>query len=458
MTTSENVIQTANTLRAKGLLQSADETLAAALVEFPDNASILAEYCWAAHRREMWTEATLRWSQYQSRFPDHLLGYSGRSSALLQSGRIDDAEHAVIEGMRRFCNDFVLMANFAWVAHRRSNWSDALARWTAFTEAYPNYPLGYLKAGIALRELRRFDEADAVLRAGIETNSSDPELRADYARVASHREEWAEAHRRCSDYCERYPDQALGHQQVAVVMGWLGNFAEADNQSIIVAKSSSSLTAKLMLQFEGLGDNCEFGLVQRHFGAEPLGLLRWAGISADHLVRALETQFEGVGSSAQTELGIQGGEYYVQDSRFGMSMHTFIPEGSADRDRVSVQQCRRVKFLRDKMLGDLASGEKIFLHKPRNGRLTDKEMWSIFHALRLHGPNRLFCIILSDERHPAGTIECISDGLIVGFIDRVSKEANQSEIAYASWLSLLEQASSAFDHLGQRVGIPDDVG
>ncbi len=31
----------------------------------------------------------------------------------------------------------------------------------------------------------------------------------------------------------------------------------------------------LMLQFESLGQNCEFGLVQRRAGADPLGLLRF---------------------------------------------------------------------------------------------------------------------------------------------------------------------------------------
>src|SRR5436305_104536 len=32
----------------------------------------------------------------------------------------------------------------------------------------------------------------------------------------------------------------------------------------------------LATRFESLGDNCEFGILQRLEGAEPLGLLRWA--------------------------------------------------------------------------------------------------------------------------------------------------------------------------------------
>ena len=52
----------------------------------------------------------------------------------------------------------------------------------------------------------------------------------------------------------------------------------------------------LFLQFESMGHNCEFGLVQRHFGAEPLGLLRWNAISVEDVILGIEQQFEGVGN------------------------------------------------------------------------------------------------------------------------------------------------------------------
>ena len=40
----------------------------------------------------------------------------------------------------------------------------------------------------------------------------------------------------------------------------------------------------LLNSFESLGDNCEFGFVQRKFGTEPAGLLRWAIASPAALV------------------------------------------------------------------------------------------------------------------------------------------------------------------------------
>ena len=50
--------------------------------------------------------------------------------------------------------------------------------------------------------------------------------------------------------------------------------------------------AQFMLRFENLGDDYEFGLVQRHCGAEPQGLLRFRDIAIDQLLRALDTNFE----------------------------------------------------------------------------------------------------------------------------------------------------------------------
>jgi len=50
---------------------------------------------------------------------------------------------------------------------------------------------------------------------------------------------------------------------------------------------------ELMYRFESLGDNCEFGLVQRRCGAEPLGLFRFASIGTEQVARALEAGLEG---------------------------------------------------------------------------------------------------------------------------------------------------------------------
>ena len=123
--------------------------------------------------------------------------------------------------------------------------------------------------------------------------------------------------------------------------------------------------AELMLRFEGLGGSCEFGLMQRHFGAEPLGLLRWVSIGMRPLRTALDRSFEGVGEAEHTGLKVnrERGEYYTADPRNGMVMHTFIAAGSQDEDVLLARLCRRLQFLRRKLLDDLADGAKIFVFK-----------------------------------------------------------------------------------------------
>ena len=67
----------------------------------------------------------------------------------------------------------------------------------------------------------------------------------------------------------------------------------------------------LVLQFESLGDNCEFGLVQRKAGAEPLGLLRFSSAPLPRLVRALRERFDGLTDPANVRLSSAKGEYPI---------------------------------------------------------------------------------------------------------------------------------------------------
>src|SRR5205823_6115235 len=116
---------------------------------------------------------------------------------------------------------------------------------------------------------------------------------------------------------------------------------------------------------------------QRAHGAEPLGLLRWTDMEPDGLIAALEAEFEGVGLSENTELITPpdiAGEYGTRDLRFGMRMHTFISKREVPADKMYTQACRRLQFLRDKLLADLKAGEKIFVYKITARNLSDEEL------------------------------------------------------------------------------------
>ena len=52
---------------------------------------------------------------------------------------------------------------------------------------------------------------------------------------------------------------------------------------------------RLLLLFEGLGDNCDFGVVQRAVGIEPFGLFRFAACKAQDVGALLRTRFQCLG-------------------------------------------------------------------------------------------------------------------------------------------------------------------
>src|ERR1700679_3995741 len=67
---------------------------------------------------------------------------------------------------------------------------------------------------------------------------------------------------------------ARGQWDVRVAARWLRRTLGGP-----VLRQLSSVRAEataLMYRFENLGSDCEFGFVQRHLGAEPLSLLRFA--------------------------------------------------------------------------------------------------------------------------------------------------------------------------------------
>jgi len=198
---------------------------------------------------------------------------------------------------------------------------------------------------------------------------------------------------------------------------------------------------ELVARFESLGDNCEFGLVQRKLGAEPLGLLRFTFIELRDLVRGLRCGFEGLGDAGATEVTVSGKdqEYVIRDTSFRMTFHTWQSQNETDIETIRRQYDTRVGFLRRKLLEDVTNAEKIFVIK-RSPPLRPEELLPLYVALNELGQNRLLWVVLADEQHPAGTVEPLLPGLMRGYVDRFAPYDNAPDLSFAAWLAVCESA------------------
>jgi hypothetical protein len=173
----------------------------------------------------------------------------------------------------------------------------------------------------------------------------------------------------------------------------------------------------LLAGFESLGDNCEFGLVQRGAGVERIGFFRFNFAPLSSLLRALESDFDRVDSPENVELFTDSGnEFMVRICDYRFQYHTDVKHGTTNDDLLR-RHLKIIRFLANKFLADLRAAEMIFVRKGHDSStLTD--MKRLVTALHRHGPVTLLWVVPQDETHPAGTVEVVSPHLLRGFIDR----------------------------------------
>jgi hypothetical protein len=198
---------------------------------------------------------------------------------------------------------------------------------------------------------------------------------------------------------------------------------------------------RLMLQFESLGENCEFGLVQRRCGADPLGLLRFASAPMPALLSALRARFDGIGEWDQIEVRISENrlEYLVFDKRFGFLYHPWVQIGEVSAEGIHRREAKQLPLLRRKLIEDLEEGRKIFVYHGMHS-LPEPLVRRLAAALRVYGPATLLWVEVHDREHPAGTVECIGEGLLKGYIDRFAPGENAHDLSLEGWVALCRAA------------------
>lgn len=217
----------------------------------------------------------------------------------------------------------------------------------------------------------------------------------------------------------------------------------AANAAVLVPalRHATGLDAAALVEgFESLGHNCEFGMVQRHVGAEPLGLFRFAGVTLPDLLTGLELGFAGLGEDAQVEAFAHGPlrEFLVRDRRYNITLHTRRHETGIDAETVRREQAGQLRFFRRSFLEMLETGERLFVFQ-RPGQTLAAQMLPLLARLRRYGPNALL-FVTDDPAHPPGSVEQLGYGLFRGFTDRMAPEDDVGRCNLSAWLSLCANA------------------
>ena len=207
----------------------------------------------------------------------------------------------------------------------------------------------------------------------------------------------------------------------------------------------------LMNQFCSFGDDCEFGVVQRHAGADPIDLLRFAAMHVPHhqrihaLTDAILRGFEGLGDaetlSCEPNPALDQGkrEFSIRESKYQLGYHTFRFEGDISPERLCQEQAHVLRFWRRKFLDDLRAADKVCVWKT-GGRHTEAEVRSLLAATRKYGPNTLLWVDAAPPNEPIGIVQDLGDGLFKGSISRIGRFDRGPDVDYESWFDLCDSA------------------
>lgn len=454
--------------------------------------AIFIEYAKLADLARDWPESQKRWFEFCSRFQHLWIGYAGQLVSLRQQKRLSEAAAVLVECWARFPNQAGPFEQRAYIAEAQSDWAVAEAAWKSFIVIDQNFWWAYTflarsqcRQGRVTSAFETFREARARFPSNVYVVIEFVQALCSGKYLAQAKQVVVDSLRydqgltpdellRCGELAVRCEalDQAIdianlltaaqsADPRISSVVGRL-----KDNLKMLITEiapdklqrleenqttafgiddhQNETAAPALMMRFESLGGDypgCEIGLVQRRFGADPLGLLRWTTVQPNKLIQALEAEFEGVGEARQTELTLTpNNDYKTKDTRFHFDMVSFISASEVPLPVAQARTLRRITYLRRKMLDDLAEGHKIFVYRTQKDTMTDAEVLRLKAAMSRYGHNKLLYLKLADQDNVAGSVCLQAPDLCFGYVERFSNEPNT--LLYVNgWLPVLQKVA-----------------
>ena len=445
----------ARALRELGRTQEAEELLLVAAERFPEQATVQHDLARIAEARGDWAAAEQRWRRFLVIDAKPWWAYAGLARVLTNQRRIEDAEAVLRAGQALLPHEAPLFLEYARLAEDKKNWVEALRRLNTLRQQLPDEWQGYVRSASVLCELGRYEDAETIIRAAREKFPDQLEVIRGRAHVAYRRGAWSEAYARFAEVQKRDPQLTQDWAVVADLRQHLAALSDADSVAAVsvepAAIAANEMWRELYLKFENIGANCEFGLVQRRFGAEPLGLMRWAAARPEQLVFGLNSRFADVGNPQRIRLERDRSYFRNEDDWDAivepyLRLHTYIP---ADDSRKSADHeliCRRLRFMRDEFLEDLEDGDKVYVYKELGFRISRKQVSDISSALRAYNKdNRLFIVHLANQKRKPGDVYWMNDGVLAGCLEKDAAGGAIPElIPFSTWHQIIQKAAEMF--------------
>jgi hypothetical protein len=211
------------------------------------------------------------------------------------------------------------------------------------------------------------------------------------------------------------------------------------NFSNTVAAGSCHDLPRLLQLFESLGENCDFGVVQRAIGLEPVGLFRFGACNAADIIMLLRTRFERLGDAQDLWLEVVGPqrEYWLKSHHCSYSSHT---DRFADQDSeevVHAAQVEKTRYLKTKLMRDLSRSRRLFVFKGACDMATIRK---IVRQMQTYGPNCLLWVRVADAHHAPGSVQQVADGLMQGFVSRYGTYDGPPSLPVEEWVALCANA------------------
>lgn len=202
--------------------------------------------------------------------------------------------------------------------------------------------------------------------------------------------------------------------------------------------------------FESLGDNCEYGFVQRKHGCEESSLLRWGISHPETLLNGIESNFEGL---YQFENLVPHNNKMVNDIHTGFKFHTKMQSNNGiflhdyeERFLIHKEELEKIKHLRKKFINNIKNPRKHYIYK-KNAGLDFRFCSKLAETISSKGPGCVLVVHLSDADHASGSVMKVEDNLYFGYIDSFAGYGTSDQFDLGQWDNLAVNALKCMPQL-----------